>query len=101
MKFCSKCGKELMDEAVVCIHCGCAVGKAQNNVPNPNDEVSVGFCILSALIPLFGFIYWAAKYKEFPKKARACGITAIVAWVVTFLSIITIPFLSHFIGVTF
>lgn len=24
--FCSKCGKEIHDEAVVCVHCGCAVG---------------------------------------------------------------------------
>lgn|SRR5574344_171958 len=23
--FCSKCGKEINDEAVICIHCGCAV----------------------------------------------------------------------------
>ena len=26
MKFCSKCGNELIDEAVVCPGCGCAVG---------------------------------------------------------------------------
>ena len=25
MKFCQKCGKELVDEAVVCIGCGCSV----------------------------------------------------------------------------
>ena len=25
MKYCTKCGKELLDEAVVCINCGCAV----------------------------------------------------------------------------
>lgn len=25
MKYCSKCGKELMDEAVICVNCGCAV----------------------------------------------------------------------------
>lgn len=25
MKICSKCGKELMDEAVICTGCGCAV----------------------------------------------------------------------------
>lgn len=25
MKYCSKCGKELMDEAVICVGCGCAV----------------------------------------------------------------------------
>lgn len=23
--FCSKCGKEIHDEAVICVHCGCAV----------------------------------------------------------------------------
>ncbi|MBQ6996752.1 MAG: zinc-ribbon domain-containing protein [Oscillospiraceae bacterium] len=28
MKFCSKCGKELMDEAVFCPGCGCAVSGA-------------------------------------------------------------------------
>lgn len=25
MKYCSKCGKELVDEAIVCPNCGCAV----------------------------------------------------------------------------
>ena len=24
--FCSKCGKEINDDAVVCVHCGCATG---------------------------------------------------------------------------
>ncbi len=27
MKYCSKCGKELFDEAVVCPGCGCMVGE--------------------------------------------------------------------------
>lgn len=25
MAFCGKCGKEIDDEAVVCVHCGCPV----------------------------------------------------------------------------
>ncbi|WP_367258772.1 zinc-ribbon domain-containing protein [Ruminococcus sp.] len=25
MAFCSKCGKEIDDEAVMCVHCGCPV----------------------------------------------------------------------------
>ena len=25
MKYCTKCGKELVDEAIVCVGCGCAV----------------------------------------------------------------------------
>lgn len=28
MKFCAKCGKELMDDAVLCLHCGCTVDGA-------------------------------------------------------------------------
>lgn len=31
MKYCSKCGKEIMDKAVVCPGCGCA---QENNVQN-------------------------------------------------------------------
>lgn len=83
MKFCSKCGKEIFDEAVVCPNCGCATAEApkKNPLNNVADEVSIGLCVLSALIPLFGVIYWPVKHKETPKKAQACGIAAIVAWV--------------------
>lgn len=94
MKFCTKCGKELMDEAVVCPACGNMV--AEENAPQTvsNDQVSVGLCVLSAFIPLFGIIYWALKYKETPKRAKACGITAIVAWVVSFV----FGFVAGFVG---
>ena len=87
MKFCSHCGKEIADEAVVCPGCGCATGKPMtaSEVPQEEDKVSVGLCVLAALIPLFGFIYWPVKHKATPKKARACGITAIIAWVVSFV----------------
>ncbi len=94
MKFCSKCGKEIVDEAIVCPSCGCAV--VSPNVPQQvtGDEISVGLCILAALIPLFGIIYWPVKHKETPKKAKACGITAIVSWGISFL----ISFLIGFMG---
>lgn len=86
MKYCSKCGKELLDEAVVCTNCGCAVGNTPaKSVADTTDEVNIGFCVLSALIPLFGFIYWPLKHKETPKKAMACGITAIISWVVSMI----------------
>ena len=29
MKYCAKCGKEIMDEAVICPGCGCAVQQGQ------------------------------------------------------------------------
>ncbi|MBE7040093.1 MAG: zinc-ribbon domain-containing protein [Ruminococcaceae bacterium] len=27
MKYCSKCGKEIMDDAVICPGCGCSQGR--------------------------------------------------------------------------
>lgn len=80
MKYCSKCGKELIDEAVVCTYCGCAVSGAPIGIKNEEDEVSIGLCVLSYFIPLFGIIYWAIKHNDIPKKSKACGITALVSW---------------------
>ena len=81
MKFCTKCGKEILDEAVICPHCGCVVDRSTFQEIT-NDEVSIGLCVVAALIPIFGVIYWPVNSKKAPKRARACGITAIVSWVV-------------------
>ncbi|MGM9645732.1 MAG: zinc-ribbon domain-containing protein [Eubacteriales bacterium] len=78
MKFCSKCGKEIMDEAVVCPNCGCPVADQNNS----KDQVNIGLCIVSALIPCVGIIWWIAKRKENPKEAKACGIVGIVAFII-------------------
>lgn len=32
MKYCEKCGNELLDEAILCPKCGCSVGKSQNDI---------------------------------------------------------------------
>lgn len=61
MKFCEKCGKEIMDEAVVCPGCGCAVVKEIKKA-----EVSYEKCIkgavttniLSAVAMALGIICW-------------------------------------------
>ncbi len=38
--FCSKCGKEINDEAVICVHCGCAVknNTTANNITRNEHE---------------------------------------------------------------
>lgn len=85
MKNCSNCGAEIDENAVICVKCGCAVqGKSIQTAGN-EDTVSVGFVILSVLIPLFGIIYWAVKAKECPKRAKACGIAGIISMVVSIL----------------
>lgn len=93
--FCSKCGKEIHDEAVVCVHCGCSVKNTSTTVNEApeDDQINVGLCVLSALIPLFGVIYWPVKYRSTPKKAQACGITAIISWVISFIFLYTLEML--------
>ena len=84
MKFCQHCGKELLDEAVICPGCGCSV-QPNKQAAEVDQSVSVGLVILAVLIPLFGLIYWPVKAKTRPKCAQACGIAAIISWAVYFL----------------
>ena len=88
MKFCQHCGKELLDAAAICPGCGCSVQTENKQVTDVDESVSVGLVILAVLIPLFGIIYWPVKAKERPKCAQACGIAAIISWVVYFLFMI-------------
>lgn len=81
MKYCSNCGSEIDENAVICVKCGCAVQGKSTQIAPTEDTVSVGFVILSVLIPLFGIIYWAIKAKECPKRAKACGIAGIISMV--------------------
>lgn len=48
MKYCAQCGAQLVDEAVVCPHCGCAVAPTKTVDPNasPNSRlVALLLCI--------------------------------------------------------
>ena len=36
--FCSKCGQQILDEAVICPHCGCATGNYPNNTTNQTNN---------------------------------------------------------------
>ncbi len=92
MKYCVKCGKELVDEAIICTGCGCSCGKSVAAVQSCDDTVNVGLCVLAALIPLFGFIYWPVTFSKTPKKAKACGITALVAFAIYFVFLMLADF---------
>lgn len=58
MKYCTHCGKELMDEAVICVGCGCAVpgarGKSTYNPAIDNDTL---LNILSQRVNTNGIIW--------------------------------------------
>ena len=59
MKFCSKCGKEIMDEAVVCPGCGCAVGNVVAQKAASYDDCIKGAVttnIISVIILALGVV---------------------------------------------
>ncbi|MDE5565596.1 MAG: zinc-ribbon domain-containing protein [Anaeroplasmataceae bacterium] len=39
MKYCSHCGAEINDEAVVCVKCGCSVAPTKK-LENPNESTT-------------------------------------------------------------
>ena len=79
MKFCSKCGKEVLDDAIICMNCGCAL--EEKALAAKKDEENVGFNVLSFFIPLVGLILYCCWKKETPKKANGVGKWALIGFV--------------------
>ena len=88
MKYCQNCGAEINENAVICVHCGCAVQTVNNvQAEEIDNSISAGLIVLSVFIPLFGIIYWPVKAKKRPRCAKACGIAALIAWAINFVII--------------
>ncbi|MGN0567831.1 MAG: zinc-ribbon domain-containing protein [Acutalibacteraceae bacterium] len=84
MKFCEKCGREILDEAVVCPGCGCSINAANSSIaPAEAEKVEkpgIARCALgfAFLIPILGIIFGIigiAKYND--KKLKKQCIIAI------------------------
>ena len=62
MKFCTKCGAELVEEAVICTKCGCMVVEEQAATVKEAkartiDFLNVGERAPSMLLPIFNFVF--------------------------------------------
>lgn len=104
MKFCEKCGKEIMDEAVVCPNCGCATSKAkitpQTTVEVPKKAKTaslLGILSLLLLAPLgIPAIILANQSKaetggvlcKQAKTGLVCGILGLCFWGVSLLCLL-------------
>lgn len=71
--FCEKCGKEVLDEAIVCVHCGCSL-KLTNSSDVNNEPLSVGVQVISFCFPLIGGILYFVHKNSAPQKSKdACS----------------------------
>jgi len=72
--FCKKCGKEILDEAVICPNCGCATGNTvQNNIVTEPDAWDKGMEWLGFFIPIVGVILYFVWKDKTPLKAKSAG----------------------------
>lgn len=80
--YCQNCGKEINDDAVVCVHCGCLVNQGQSlHKLEKQDKANIGLGIVSFLFPIFGWIYGGIRYSEHPNSSKTyitCGIVGFV-----------------------
>ena len=72
--FCKTCGKEIHDDAAVCIHCGVAT---KNSVESDNG--GFGWGILGCCIPVVGLVLFLVWKDTKPNSAKAAGIGALVS----------------------
>ncbi|MBQ8141388.1 MAG: zinc ribbon domain-containing protein [Clostridia bacterium] len=104
--YCSKCGKEVNDDAVVCVHCGCAIENEKTSIANQNDAPNTGFAVLGFLIPLVGLILYLVNKDTAPLKAKSAGKGALIGFCVSLvlsivLSIIYVAIVDNIISSMF
>ncbi len=94
MKYCSKCGNELFDEAVMCVKCGCMVENANNtNLSYSEWYRTLTFkeryiMTLGGMIPILGLIFFCVNINTNPRYAKWCGINALMMFVIYFIIIV-------------
>lgn len=91
MKYCYNCGKEVLDEAVVCVGCGVSLKNMQNS---QNDQKNLGYAVLSFFIPLVGLILWVVWSDQYPLRSSSCkkgflfGVLAYVVFIILYMLLI-------------
>ena len=100
MKYCTHCGAEINDEAIVCIKCGCSTTKTALQAVdkiNPLDAPSTGMAVLSFFLPGIGAILFLVWRKSSPQKASSCGQGLAIATVVSAIFSIIISIVYFFV----
>jgi len=93
MKYCEKCGSEIIDDAVICTNCGCPTKE------NKKEGKAIGICaiIFGALGGLIGLVLGLvglSVYKERPNRINsAIGLGLFCLWAVAWIVMKIINFI--------
>jgi len=110
MKYCSHCGAEAADAAVICIKCGCPLENSPvqtGGAAGTDDAPNAGFAVLSFFIPLVGAILIFVWGNSKPKRAVSCAkgvainiiVSAVFSIIFSFLWItVFAKYMEEFLG---
>lgn len=79
MKYCKYCGKEVEDDAVVCIHCGRSL--REENPVAYDDTGSIGWGFLGFFFPVVGLILYLVWKDTKPKTSKVAGKGALIGFI--------------------
>lgn len=78
--FCPRCGKEVEDDAEICIHCGRSLsGKSQTDAKYNESKTGIGV-VLALFLGLIGLIIGVCIYPE----GTIARKTFIKSWLITY-----------------
>ncbi len=111
MAYCTNCGKEINDNAPVCVNCGTPQAQAQDDTSEYNQSYGQetrpavkdngGFLwgLLGCCIPIAGLILFLVWKDTKPKTAKAAGIGALVSVIVSVVYYIIMIILGVGLGI--
>ena len=94
MKYCTKCGEQIMDEAVVCPHCGCQtelMNKTEESAVEKTNPFAIAGFVWSFFSPLFGWIFGGIglyKSTRLNGKGRSFSIAALAVATAMFILVV-------------
>jgi uncharacterized membrane protein YvbJ len=86
MKYCRHCGAEMVDDAVLCVKCGCPVENI--TIAGETDAPNMGYAVMSFFLPIVGLILYFMWKDKTPLKAKSCGKGALICVIISFASLI-------------
>ncbi len=84
--FCPHCGKEINNQADICLGCGRSVRNITKSVHQ--DSNSVGWWWLGFFFPIIGFILWVVWTGNTPVRAKRAGWGALIGAIVSVILVI-------------
>ncbi len=75
--YCKHCGKEVKEEAYVCLNCGCKIHDEKNE-SSMEDTGNIGWGFLGFFVPIVGLILYLLWKNDCPKNSKMAGKGALI-----------------------